>query len=83
VTDNFEVEWSRFVKEIETLSCEFENRFNDFDRLKLNIHLYNSLMDVSVETELPEFQLELCEFQCDPFLLSRKHETHESSSYTS
>ena len=41
------------------------------------ISLYNNLMDNNVETQLPEFQLELCELQCDPFLLSRKNEIQE------
>ena len=49
--------------------------FKDFDRLKPNLYLYNNPMDVDVETQLLEFQLELCELQCDPFLLSRKYET--------
>ena len=60
------------MKDIEGLSHEFENRFKDFDRLKSNLYLYNNPMDVDVETQLPEFQLELCELQCDLFLLSRK-----------
>ena len=30
-----------------------------------------------MDTQLSEFQLELCELQCDPFLLSRKNETQK------
>ena len=30
-----------------------------------------------METQLSEFQLEHCELQCDPFLLSRKNETQK------
>ena len=63
------------MEDIEALSHEFENRFKDFDRLKPNLYLYNNLMEVDVETQQPEFQLELCELQCDPFLLSRKNGT--------
>ena len=77
LADDVEVECSRFVEDIEALSHEFENRFQDFDRLKPNLYLYNNPMDVNVETQLPEFQLELCELQCDPFLLSRKNEIQE------
>ena len=33
LADDVEVECSRFVKDIEVLSYEFENRFKDFDRL--------------------------------------------------
>ena len=65
------------MKDIGGLSHEFENRFKDFDRLKSNLYLYNNLMDVDVETLLPEFQLELCVLQCNPFLLSRKNETQK------
>ena len=77
MVDDYEVECSRFVEDIQALSCEFENRFKDFDRLKPNLHLYNNPMDVNVETQLPELQLELCELQCNQFLLSRKNETQE------
>ena len=77
VVDDYEVECSRFVNDIKALSCEFENRFKDFDRLKPHLHLYNSPMDVNVETQLPELQLELCEIQYNKFLLSRKNETPE------
>ena len=77
LVDDYEVECSRFVEDIEALSCEFENRFRDFDRLKPNLHLYNNPMEVNVETQQPEFQLELCELQCNQFLLSRKNETQE------
>ena len=44
-------------------SHEFENRFKDFDRLKPNLYLYNNPIDVDVDTQLSEFQLELCELQ--------------------
>ena len=77
LADDVKVECSRFVEDIEALSHEFENRFKDFDRLKPNLYLYNNPMDVDVETQLSEFQLELCELQCDPFLLSRKNETQK------
>ena len=77
LADDVEVKCSRFVADIEALSHEFENRFKVFDRLKPNLYLYNNPMDVNVKTQLPEFQLELCELQCGLFLLSRKNETQE------
>ena len=77
LADDVEVDWSRIVKDIEALSHELENRFEDFDRSKRNLYLYSNPMDVNVETQLPEFQLELCELQCDPFLFSRKNEAYE------
>ena len=75
VVDDYEVECSRFVRDIKALSCEFENRFKDFGSLKPNLHLYSNPMDVNVETQLPELQLELCKLQCNQFLLSRKNKT--------
>ena len=72
-----EVECSRFVEDIEAVSHAFENRLKDFDRSKPNLYLPNNPMDVDVETQLSAFQLELCELQCDPFLLSRKNETQK------
>ena len=77
LADDVEVECSCFAEEIEASSHEFENRFKDFDRLKPNLSWYNNPMDVNVGTQLPEFQLKLCELQCDPFLLKRKNETQE------
>ena len=77
LADDVEVECSRFAEDIEALSHELENRFKDFDRLKPNLYLYNNPMDVNTETQLPELQLEICELECDPFLLSRKNETQE------
>ena len=78
LADDVEVECSRFVEGIKAISHEFGNRFKDFDRLKPNLYLYNNPMDVNVKTQLPEFQIELCEFQCHPFLLSRKNEIQET-----
>ena len=77
LANDVEVECSRFVEDIEVLSLEFENRFKDFDRLKPNLYLYNNPMNVDVETQLSEFQLELCELQCDSLLLSRKNESEK------
>ena len=65
------------MEDIEALSHECENRFKDFDRLNPNLYLYSNSMDVNVEKQMSEFQLELCELQCDPFLHSRKNETYE------
>ena len=61
----------------EALSCEFEKNLRDFDRFKPKLHLYNNQMEVNVETQQLQQQLELCELQCDQFLLSRKNATQE------
>ena len=73
--DDLEEECSRFVEDIEALFHEFESRLKYFDGLKPNLYLHNNPINVNMETQLPEFQLELCELQCDLFLLSRKNET--------
>ena len=39
--------------------------------------MYNNPIDVDVKTQLSDFLLELCELQCDPFLLLRKNETQK------
>ena len=77
LADDVEEECSRFVEDIEALSHDFENRFKDFDRLKPNLYLYNNPINADVETQISEFQLELCKLQCNPFLLSRKNETQK------
>ena len=35
------------MEDIEALSCEFKNRFKDFDRLKLNLYLYKNHTEVN------------------------------------
>ena len=79
LADAVEVKYSHFVEDIEALSLEFENRFRDFDRLKPYLYLYYNPMIDNMDTPLPEFQLELCELQCSPFLLSRKNKTQRDS----
>ena len=34
-------------------------------------------MEINVETQSPEFQLELCELQSDQMLLAKKHENQD------
>ena len=44
VVVDYEVEFSRFVENIDTLSCEFSNIFMDFVRLKPNLHFYETIL---------------------------------------
>jgi hypothetical protein len=74
LADDIEADFSSFVRKIETLSSEFEKRFRDFEKLKPSLLLFNNPMEVNVET----LQLELCELQSDPFLLTKKNENPKS-----
>ena len=51
--------FTQFVNNITSLSEEFQNRFEDFDKLKSALALYNNPMQVSVATQPSVFQLEL------------------------
>ena len=53
-------DFTQFVSNITSLSEEFQNRFQDFEKLKSPLALYNNPMQVSVAMQLSEFQLELC-----------------------
>ena len=61
-------DFTQFVSNITSLSEEFQNRFQDFEKLKSPLALYNNPMQVSVAMQPSEFQLELCKLQSDQFL---------------
>ena len=71
-------DFTQFVSNITSLSEEFQNRFQDFEKLKSPLALYNNPMQVSVAMQPSEFQLELCELQSDQFLLSKSREKPEN-----
>ena len=71
-------DFTQFVSNITSLSEEFQNRFQDFEKLKSPLALYNNPMQVSVAMQPSEFQLELCELQSDQFLLSNSREKPEN-----
>ena len=70
--------FTQFVNNITSLSEEFQNRFEDFDKLKSPLALYNNPMQVSVATQSSEFQLKLMGLQSDQFVLSKKQEKAEN-----
>ena len=70
--------FTQFVNNITSLSEEFQNRFEDFDKLKSALALYNNPMQVSVATQSSEFQLKLMGLQSDQFVLSKKQEKAEN-----
>ena len=47
-------------------------KYLETDKLKRNLFLLNNPMKINVETQLPEFHLELCELQSDQMLLAKK-----------
>ena len=67
-------DFTQFVSNITSLSEEFQNRFQDFEKLKSPLALYNNPMQVSVAMQPSVFQLELCELQSDQVLLSKSRE---------
>lgn len=66
-----------YAEIVGTLIDEFSTRFSDFENLRSDIELFSNPMGASVEKQPPSFQLELCELQTDPFLLSKKNCMHE------
>ena len=58
---------TQFVSNITSLSEEFQNRFEDFKKLKSPLALYNNPMQVSVVTQPSEFQFELWSFKVISF----------------
>ena len=71
-------DFTQFVSNITSLSEEFQNRFQDLEKLKSPLALYNNPMQVSAAMHPSEFQLELCELQSDQFLLSKSREKPEN-----
>ena len=66
-----------FAKNAKFSSAGGFARFADFDLLKTKLELFNNLMEVDIESQASCFQLELCELQADPFLLSKKNERYD------
>ena len=56
------------------VKMEFQNQFQDFEKLKSSLALYNIPMQVSAAMQPSEFQLKLCELQSDQFLLPKSQE---------
>ena len=71
-------DFTQFVSNITSLSEEFQNRFQDFEKLKSPLALYNNPTQVSVAMQPSKFQLELCELQSDQFLLPKSREKPEN-----
>ena len=53
-------DFTQFVSNITSLSEEFQNRFQDFEKLKSLLALFNNPVQVRVAMQPSEFQLELC-----------------------
>ena len=71
------IDFCAFSTKIGEVTNEFNHRFADFDLLKTKLELFSNPMEVDIESQASCFQLELCELQADPFLLSKKNERYD------
>ena len=71
------IDFCAFSAKIGEILMSFNCRFADFDLLKTKLGLFNNPMEVDIESQASCFQLELCELQADPFLLSKKNERYD------
>lgn len=63
-----DVLFDKYTEHIELLISEFDRRFQDFEKLRPEMELFNNPMKCTVESQPAQLQLELCELQCDPSL---------------
>ena len=71
------INFSAFFEKIDDISDKFNDRFADFELLRVKVKLFNNSVEVDVEFQPPYFQQELSKLQLDPFLLSRKYERYD------
>ena len=55
------IDFSAFFEKICEISDEFNDRFANADLLKAKVEIFNNLIEVDVESQLPYFHQELCE----------------------
>ena len=77
IGEGTKIDFCAFSAKIGEVTDEFNRRFADFDLLKTKLELFNNSMEVDIESQASCFQLELCELQADPFLLSKKNERYD------
>ena len=77
IGEGTKIDFCAFSAKIGEVADEFNRRFADFDLLKTKLELFNNPMEVDIESQTSCFQLELCELQADPFLLSKKNERYD------
>ena len=71
------IDFCAFSRKIGEVTDEFNRRFADFDLLKTKLELFSNPMEVDIKSQASCFQLELCELQADPFVLSKKNERYD------
>ena len=71
------IDFCSFSTKIGEVTDEFNRRFADFDLLKTKLELFSNLIKVDIESQASCFQLELCQVQANPFLLSKKNERYD------
>ena len=51
---------------------QFSTRFQDFQKLEESLLLFTNPLTAEIDSQEPEFQMELCELQADMFLRTRR-----------
>ena len=72
------IDFSAFSEKIDKIIGDFNRRFVDFNLLKAKVELFCNPMEIDIESQPPFVQLELCEMQANPFLLSKKDKRDDS-----
>lgn len=70
-------DFSSCICQIQELIDEFNTRFQEIENLKSSLLLYNNPLGVTIEDQPPHLQLELCDMQADPFLMTRQEKAHD------
>lgn len=60
--------FDKCIEHIELLISDFDRRFQDFEKLRPEMELFNNPMKCTMESQPAQLQLELCELQCDSSL---------------
>jgi len=60
------------ITHLDELTVAFKRRFEEVELMRPQINLFNNQMAVEIEKQDAELQLELCELQTEPLLLSTK-----------
>jgi len=67
-----EFNFEHCITHLDELTVEFERRFEEVELMRPQINLFNNKMAVEIEKQDAGLQLELCELQTEPLLLSTK-----------
>ena len=65
-------DFSKFSVDISDIMDQFSTRFQDFQKLEESLLLFTNPLTAEIDSQEPEFQMELCELQADMFLRTRR-----------